>query len=144
MPNITPVSELRNYGQVLEKVKPSSPVYLTKNGHGVYSLHSIEDDEEFEKAKAMDADGNGEVTRSEIEAYQKAQDEKKAAEERSKKQNEVFDRLVRGSRSAEKAITEATLWYKAHYSNKDMVNYTQKQIEDFVNAARAKNLQWSR
>ena len=53
MPNITPVSELRNYGQVLEKVKPSSPVYLTKNGHGVYSLHSIEDDEEFEKAKAM-------------------------------------------------------------------------------------------
>ena len=45
---------------------------------------------------------------------------------------------------AEKAITEATLWYKAHYSNKDMVNYTQKQIEDFVNAARAKNLQWSR
>lgn len=53
MPNIAPVSELRNYGQVLEKVKPSSPVYLTKNGHGVYSLHSIEDDEEFEKAKAM-------------------------------------------------------------------------------------------
>lgn len=53
MPNISPVSELRNYGQVLEKVKPSSPVYLTKNGHGAYSLHSIEDDEEFEKAKAM-------------------------------------------------------------------------------------------
>ena len=53
MPNIEPISELRNYGQVLEKVKPSSPVYLTKNGRGVYSLHSIEDDEEFEKAKAM-------------------------------------------------------------------------------------------
>ena len=53
MPNIEPVSELRNYGQILEKVKPSSPVYLTKNGRGVYSLHSIEDDEEFEKAKAM-------------------------------------------------------------------------------------------
>ena len=53
MPNIAPVSELRNYGQILEKVKPSSPVYLTKNGHGAYSLHSIEDDEEFEKAKAM-------------------------------------------------------------------------------------------
>lgn len=53
MPDIAPISDLRNYGQILEKVKPSSPVYLTKNGRGVYSLHSIEDDEEFEKAKAM-------------------------------------------------------------------------------------------
>lgn len=53
MPMIAPVSELRNYGQVLEKVKPNAPVYLTKNGHGQYSVHSIEDDEEFEKAKAM-------------------------------------------------------------------------------------------
>ncbi|MBQ9438241.1 MAG: prevent-host-death protein [Lachnospiraceae bacterium] len=53
MPIIAPISELRNYGQVLEKVKPASPVFLTKNGHGKYSVHSIEDDEEFEKAKAM-------------------------------------------------------------------------------------------
>ena len=53
MPIIAPVSELRNYGQVLEKVKPNAPVYLTKNGHGQYSVHSIEDDEEFEQAKAM-------------------------------------------------------------------------------------------
>ena len=42
MPIIAPVSELRNYGQVLDKVKPNAPVYLTKN-----------DDEEFEKARAM-------------------------------------------------------------------------------------------
>ncbi len=53
MPTIAPISELRNYGQILEKVKPNSPVYLTKNGHGQFSVHSIEDDEEFEKAKAM-------------------------------------------------------------------------------------------
>ena len=53
MPIIAPVSELRNYGQVLEKVKPNAPVYLTKNGHGKFSVHSIEDDEEFEKARAM-------------------------------------------------------------------------------------------
>jgi hypothetical protein len=53
MPMIAPVSELRNYGQVLEKVKPNAPVYLTKNGHGQFSVHSIEDDEEFEKARAM-------------------------------------------------------------------------------------------
>lgn len=53
MPTITPVSELRNYGQVLEKVEPNAPVYLTKNGHGKFSVHSIEDDDEFEKARAM-------------------------------------------------------------------------------------------
>lgn len=53
MPTIAPISELRNYGQILEKVRPNSPVYLTKNGHGQFSVHSIEDDEEFEKTKAM-------------------------------------------------------------------------------------------
>ena len=53
MPTITPISDLRNYGQVLEKVKPNAPVYLTKNGRGEFSVHRIEDDEEVEKAKAM-------------------------------------------------------------------------------------------
>ena len=53
MPTIAPISDLRNYGQVLENVKPNSPVYLTKNGRGEYSLHRIEDDEEFERAKSM-------------------------------------------------------------------------------------------
>ena len=53
MPNITPISDLRNYGQVLEKVNPNSPVYLTKNGRGEYSVHSIKDDEEYEQTKAM-------------------------------------------------------------------------------------------
>lgn len=53
MPTIEPISELRNYPQVLEKVNAGSPVYLTRNGRGLYSLHAIEDDEEFERAKAM-------------------------------------------------------------------------------------------
>ena len=53
MPTITPISELRYYGQVLEKVKPNAPVFLSKNGRGAFSIHRIEDDEEFEKAKAM-------------------------------------------------------------------------------------------
>lgn len=53
MPKIAPISDLRNYGKVLENVKPNSPVYLTKNGRGEYSLHCIEDDEEFENAKSM-------------------------------------------------------------------------------------------
>ena len=50
---ISPVSDLRNYNRVLENVKIGSPVYLTVNGRGKYTLRAIEDDEEFEKMKAM-------------------------------------------------------------------------------------------
>ena len=53
MPNIEPISELRNYGKILEKVEPNKPVYLTKNGKGQYSVHSIEDDKKYEEALAM-------------------------------------------------------------------------------------------
>ena len=53
MPTITPISELRNYGTVLEKVSEGSPVYLTRNGHGVYSIRDMNDEENFEKAEAM-------------------------------------------------------------------------------------------
>ncbi len=53
MPMIIPISDLRNYGNVLEKVSEDSPVYLTRNGHGVYSIRDIHDEENFEKAEAM-------------------------------------------------------------------------------------------
>lgn len=53
MPTIAPVSDLRNYGNVLEKVSEGSPVYLTRNGHGAYSIRDIKDEENFQKAEAM-------------------------------------------------------------------------------------------
>ena len=53
MPTIAPISELRNYGQILDKVESGKPVFLTKNGRGEYSIHRIEDEEIFEQAKAM-------------------------------------------------------------------------------------------
>jgi hypothetical protein len=53
MTHISPVSDLRNYNTVLEKVSAGSPVYLTVNGRGKYTIRDIADDEEFEKAKAM-------------------------------------------------------------------------------------------
>ena len=53
MPTITPISDLRNYGNVLDKVEEGSPVYLTRNGHGAYSIRDIRDEEKFEKAEAM-------------------------------------------------------------------------------------------
>ena len=50
---ISPVSDLRNYNTVLEKVSVGSPVYLTVNGRGKYTIRDIAEDEEFEKTKAM-------------------------------------------------------------------------------------------
>lgn len=50
---ISPVSDLRNYNTVLEKVEYGSPVYLTVNGRGKYVIRDIEEDEEIEKTKAM-------------------------------------------------------------------------------------------
>lgn len=50
---INPVSDLRNYNTVLDQVSAGSPVYLTVNGRGRYTIRDIADDEDFEKTKAM-------------------------------------------------------------------------------------------
>ena len=50
---INPVSDLRNYNKVLEKVSVGSPVYLTVNGRGKYTIRDIAEDEEFERTKAL-------------------------------------------------------------------------------------------
>jgi prevent-host-death family protein len=43
MPNIKPISDLRNYTDVLNEVKEDSPVYLTRNGRGEYAIIKLED-----------------------------------------------------------------------------------------------------
>ena len=50
---INPVSDLRNYNSVLEQVSVGTPVYLTVNGRGRFTIRDIADDEEFEKTRAM-------------------------------------------------------------------------------------------
>ena len=50
---INPVSDLRNYNSVLEQVSVGSPVYLTVNGRGRFTIRDIANNEEFEKTKAM-------------------------------------------------------------------------------------------
>jgi prevent-host-death family protein len=52
MPNIKPISDLRNYGEVLRDVAIGSPVFLTKNGHGRYAVVDIEEYKEYEKMLA--------------------------------------------------------------------------------------------
>ncbi|MDR1128034.1 MAG: prevent-host-death protein [Treponema sp.] len=49
MPNIKPVSDLRNYTAVLNDIRPGSPVFLTKNGRGRYVVIDMR---EYEKTQA--------------------------------------------------------------------------------------------
>ena len=53
MANTYPVSDLQNYSAVLDKVNVGSPVHLTVNGNGRYTIRDIAEDNEFEKTKAM-------------------------------------------------------------------------------------------
>ena len=50
MLNIKPVSDLRNYSEVLKDISSGSPVYLTKNGRGRYVILAMED---YEKNEAI-------------------------------------------------------------------------------------------
>jgi len=49
MPTIKPVSDLRNYTEVLRDIRVGNPVFLTKNGRGKYVLLDMED---YEKTDA--------------------------------------------------------------------------------------------
>ena len=50
MPNIKPISDLRNYGEVLRDVTVGEPVFLTRNGRGRYAIMDIRD---YERSKAI-------------------------------------------------------------------------------------------
>lgn len=49
MPNILPVSDLRNYNEVLKSCQVGEPVFLTKNGRGRFVIMDIED---YERERA--------------------------------------------------------------------------------------------
>jgi len=49
MPNIKPISDLRNYNEVLRDIAIGQPVFLTKNGRGKYAIVDID---EYDKLKA--------------------------------------------------------------------------------------------
>lgn len=53
MITIKPVSDLRNYNEVLQDVADESPVFLTKNGRGCYALISIGDYEKLTATKVL-------------------------------------------------------------------------------------------
>ena len=52
MPNIKPISDLRNYTDVLKEVDATSRVYLTRNGHGEYGILTMAEIDELDRYKA--------------------------------------------------------------------------------------------
>lgn len=53
MSNILPVSDLRNYNEVLKKCQIGEPVFLTKNGRGRFVVMDIEDYERDRAEKKL-------------------------------------------------------------------------------------------
>lgn len=53
MPNIKPISELRNYTAVINEVTYGSRVYLTRNGHGQCAIIDIKELDELDQQKAL-------------------------------------------------------------------------------------------
>ncbi len=49
MPNIKPISDLKNYSDVLRDVSTGSPVFLTKDGRGRYAIIDMQD---YERTRA--------------------------------------------------------------------------------------------
>lgn len=52
MPNIKPISDLRNYTEVLKQVDDSSRVYLTRNGRGEYGILTMAEIDELDRYRA--------------------------------------------------------------------------------------------
>lgn len=66
MPNIKPVSDLRNYSEVLRDIAVGEPVFLTKNGRGRYAILDMEDYEKTQATiKLMSALSKGEKSGNE-------------------------------------------------------------------------------
>ena len=49
MPNIKPISDLRNYTEGLKETSEGAPVFLTRNGRGEYVILDMKD---YDKMKA--------------------------------------------------------------------------------------------
>ena len=78
MSNILPVSDLRNYNEVLKNCQVGEPVFLTKNGRGRFVVLDIEDYEreraekklllKLQEAEEAVKDGNGWLSLEELKA----------------------------------------------------------------------------
>lgn len=78
MANILPVSDLRNYNEVLKNCQVGEPVFLTKNGRGRFVVLDIDDYErerdekkllvKLQEAEEAVKEGDGWLTMDELKA----------------------------------------------------------------------------
>lgn len=78
MATILPVSDLRNYNEVLKKCRTGDPVFLTRNGRGRFVVLDIEDYEhdlaekklllKLKEAEDAVQDGEGWLSLEELKA----------------------------------------------------------------------------
>lgn len=52
MPSIMPISDLRNYTEVLKEVDNNNRVYLTRNGRGAYTIMTVAEADELDRIRA--------------------------------------------------------------------------------------------
>ncbi len=79
MPNIKPISDLRNYSDLLKEVDTYHRVYLTRNGHGEYGILTMEEIDRLDRYRA---------------AYQLFMKLRNAERESSKGEIELMDELA--------------------------------------------------
>ncbi len=53
MPNIQPISELKNYTSIINQVSYGNRIYLTKNGRGQCAIIDMKELDELDKQKAL-------------------------------------------------------------------------------------------
>ena len=53
MPNIKPISDLKNYTSIVNEVSYGNRIYLTKNGHGQCALVDMKELDELDKQNAL-------------------------------------------------------------------------------------------
>ena len=77
MTNIKPISDLRNYTEVLKEVSLGNPVYLTRNGRGEFAIMRIQEYDELRAIKELytvlekgetSAKENGWISAAQVEA----------------------------------------------------------------------------
>ena len=53
MPNIKPISDLKNYTAIVNQISYGNRIYLTKNGQGMYALIDMKELDDLDKQKAL-------------------------------------------------------------------------------------------
>ena len=52
MPNIKPISDLKNYTAIVNQISYGNRIYLTKNGLGMYALIDMKELDDLDKQRS--------------------------------------------------------------------------------------------